>query len=57
MSRVGLRDTVMAGMARQLGHPEGTRGRLTALGLDRGIRDVVMAAVAATGLEAGQAAR
>jgi arsenite methyltransferase len=56
MSRVGLRDTVMAGMARQLGHPEGIRGRLTALGLNRGNRDVVLAAVAATELDAGQAA-
>jgi arsenite methyltransferase len=56
MIRVGLRDTVMAGMARQLGHPEGIRGRLTALGLNRGNRDVVLAAVAAAELDADQTA-
>jgi arsenite methyltransferase len=54
MMRVGLRDTVLAGIARQLGHPEGIRGRLTASGLNRGNRAVVLAAVAATGLDAGQ---
>jgi ubiquinone/menaquinone biosynthesis C-methylase UbiE len=46
----------MAGIARQLRHPEGIRGRLTARSLDRGNRDMVLAAVAATGLGAGQAA-
>jgi arsenite methyltransferase len=56
MIRVGLRDTVLAGIARQLRHPEGIRGRLTARGLNRGNRGVVLAAVAATGLDAGQAA-
>ncbi len=53
---MALRDKLMAGMARQLGHPQGIRGRLTARGLNRGNRNAVLAAVAATELVAGQAA-
>jgi arsenite methyltransferase len=53
---MGLRDTLLAGVASQLRRPEGVRGRLVAGGLNRGNRDVVLAAVVATGLEAGQVA-
>jgi arsenite methyltransferase len=53
---MGLRDTLLAGVASQLRRPEGVRGRLVARGLNRGNRDVVLAAVVATGLEAGQVA-
>jgi arsenite methyltransferase len=56
MTRGGLRDTGLAGIARQLGHPSGIRGRLTARGLNQGNRREALAAVAATGLEAGQTA-
>lgn len=45
---------LVAGVARQLRQPQGARGRLVARGLNRGNRDVVLAAVAATGLETGQ---
>jgi arsenite methyltransferase len=51
---MGLRDWAMAGIARQLRQPAGLPGRLIVRGLNRGNRDVVLAAVAATGLEAGQ---
>jgi arsenite methyltransferase len=44
----------MAGIARQLRQPAGIYGRLVVRGLNRGNRDVVLAAVTATGLEAGQ---
>lgn len=53
---MGLRDKLAAGMARQLRQPEGIRGRLTGRGLNRGNRDAVLAAVAATELQAGQSA-
>jgi arsenite methyltransferase len=47
---------VLAGIARQLGRPDGIRGRLTGRGLNRGNRREVLAAVAATGLDSGQTA-
>lgn len=53
---MGLRDRAMAGVARQLGRPDGLRGRLVARLLNRGNRKVVLAAVSATGAEAGQVA-
>ncbi len=53
---MGVRDKLMAGMARQLRQPHGIRGRFTARGLNRGNRNAVLAAVAATGLEPGQTA-
>jgi arsenite methyltransferase len=53
---MGVRDRLMAGMAGQLRQPHGIRGRFTARGLNRGNRIAVLAAVAATGLEAGQTA-
>lgn len=53
---MGLRDLLVAGVARQLRQPQGARGRLVARGLNRGNHDVVVAAVAATGLEPGQVA-
>lgn len=56
MRDLGIRDPALAGVARQLRRPQGVRGLLVASGLNRGNRDVVLAAVAATGLEAGQEA-
>jgi len=53
---MGLRDSLVAGVAKQLRRPEGLRGRLTAGGLNRGNRDAVLAAVSATGLVDGQVA-
>jgi arsenite methyltransferase len=53
---MGVRDRLMAGVARQLRRPEGLRGRLTGRGLNKGNRDAVLAAVAATGLQPGQSA-
>jgi hypothetical protein len=41
-----VRDRAMAGLARQLSHPDGVRGRLVMRGLNRGNRDAVLAAVA-----------
>jgi ubiquinone/menaquinone biosynthesis C-methylase UbiE len=43
-------------MARQLGRPEGLRGRMVGRGLNKGNRTAVTAAVAATGVGPGQAA-
>jgi ubiquinone/menaquinone biosynthesis C-methylase UbiE len=51
---MGVRDKLTAGAARQLRRPEGVRGRLTARGLNRANREVVLAAVDATGLGPGQ---
>lgn len=51
-----LRDRLMAGIARQLGHPDGWRGRLVGRGLNRGNRPVVAAAVEQTGVAAGDRA-
>jgi SAM-dependent methyltransferase len=50
---MGLRQRFLGGMARQLGRPEGWRGRILARGLNRGNRSFVAAAVAATGLQPG----
>lgn len=46
----------MAGVARQLRQPTGMQGRLVVRRLNRGNRDVVLAAVAAAELQAGQVA-
>jgi arsenite methyltransferase len=51
-----IRERMMAGLAGQLGRPEGLRGRLVLRRLDRGNREMVLAAVAATGLVEGQVA-
>jgi arsenite methyltransferase len=51
---MGFRDRFQAGVARQLGRPEGLRGRMIARELNRANRHVVAAAVAATGLQPGQ---
>src|SRR5689334_17488384 len=53
---MSVRDRFMAGFARQLGQPEGLRGRIVGRGLDRGNRSVVTAAVKATQLQPGQTA-
>jgi SAM-dependent methyltransferase len=44
---VVVRGAIMAGIAKQLGHPDGTRGRLVGVVLNRGNRRVVSAAVQA----------
>lgn len=51
---MGFRDRRRAGLARQLGRPEGLRGRLLGRALNGGNRHAVTAAVRATGLRAGQ---
>jgi len=51
-----VRDRFLAGLARQLGHPDGWRGRLIGRGLNRGNRPVVAAAVEHTGVGAGDRA-
>ncbi len=53
---MAIKDRFTAGLARQLGRPEGLRGRLVGRGLNRGNRAVVTAAVAATGAGPGQVA-
>ncbi len=53
---MSVRDKFMAGLARQLGRPEGLRGRLVALRLNKGNRGTVSAAVDATGVGSGQRA-
>ncbi|MGW4063745.1 class I SAM-dependent methyltransferase [Amycolatopsis sp. NPDC004747] len=53
---MGLREGFRAGLARQLGHPSGLRGRIVGTMLNRRNRDPVTAAVAALGLEAGETA-
>jgi arsenite methyltransferase len=50
---MGLRERFLDGMARQLGRPEGWRGRILARGLNRGNRTFVAAAVGAAGLRPG----
>jgi arsenite methyltransferase len=44
---MGVRDVVMAGIAKQLGHPSGLRGRLVGAALNRGNRRLVSAAARA----------
>lgn len=53
---MGLRSRFLAGLARQLGQPEGLRGRIIGRGLNKGNRVAVTAAVAATDLRPGQVA-
>jgi arsenite methyltransferase len=53
---MGLRQRFLAGAARQLGRPEGWRGRLTARALNRGNRRFVEAAIDASGVGPGQVA-
>ena len=48
-----LRDRLLAGFARQLGHPDGWRGRLVGRGLNRGNRATVTIAAELTGVVAG----
>jgi arsenite methyltransferase len=48
-----LRRRVMSGMARQLGQPQGWRGRLVGRGLNRGNRAMVTAAVEAAEVHVG----
>jgi SAM-dependent methyltransferase len=48
------RDRRLARIARQLGRPEGVRGRMVGRSLNRSNRATVTAAVAATGLQSGQ---
>ena len=51
---MGVRDAVMAGIAQQLGHPSGLRGRLVGAALNRGNRRFVSAAAQA--LQPGETA-
>lgn len=51
---MGFRDRRRAGLARQLGRPEGLRGRVVGRALNGGNRAAVTAAIRATGLRAGQ---
>ncbi|MGW3964783.1 class I SAM-dependent methyltransferase [Amycolatopsis sp. NPDC005003] len=53
---MGLREGFQAGLARQLGHPSGLRGRIVGAMLNRRNRGPVTAAVAALGLEGGETA-
>jgi arsenite methyltransferase len=53
---MGIRDRLYAGLARQLGHPSGMRGRFIGRRLNKGNRGTVQAAVDATGLGPGQSA-
>jgi ubiquinone/menaquinone biosynthesis C-methylase UbiE len=48
-----LRDRFLAGLAGQLGRPEGVRGRLLSKGLNRGNRAMTSSAVHASGLGPG----
>lgn len=51
---MGFGDRRRAGLARQLGRPEGLRGRLLGRALNKGNRNAVTAAIRRTGLTAGQ---
>jgi arsenite methyltransferase len=53
---MGTRDRFMAGLARQLGRPDGWRGRLVARRLNRRNRGTVAAAVDACGVGSGDRA-
>ncbi|PLV53714.1 class I SAM-dependent methyltransferase [Mycobacterium simiae] len=44
---MGVRDSVMAGVAKQLGHPSGLRGRLVGAALNRGNRRLIQSAAQA----------
>jgi arsenite methyltransferase len=50
---MGIRDRLLSGIARQLGKPEGVTGRLLAIGLNRGNRGIVTAAVNAAQIAPG----
>ncbi len=51
---MGVRERLLTGLAHQLGHPSGIRGRFLARGLNRGNRSVVLAAVDAAQVQPGQ---
>ncbi len=51
---MGVRDRFESGLARQLGHPSGLRGRLVVRGLNKSNKHVVLAAIDAAGVKAGQ---
>jgi ubiquinone/menaquinone biosynthesis C-methylase UbiE len=51
---MGLRERFQAGLARQLGHPSGLRGRVVGSALNRRNREAVTKAVAALGLSGGE---
>ena len=51
---MSLRARFVRGLAGQLGRPEGLRGRMVGRLLNRGNRRAVVAAIEATGLQAGQ---
>lgn len=53
---MGVRDGFRARLAKQLGHPSGIHGKAIARGLNMGNRGVVLAAVAASEVRAGQSA-
>ena len=53
---MSIRDRLASGLASQLGHPDGLRGRLVARALNRANRGNVTSAVEATGLLPGQTA-
>jgi SAM-dependent methyltransferase len=53
---MNFRASLMAGWARQAGRPEGFKGRLAAVVLNRSNRTFVRAAVSAAGLRTGQSA-
>jgi ubiquinone/menaquinone biosynthesis C-methylase UbiE len=53
---MGLRETFRTGLARQLGHPNGLRGRLVGAMLNRGNRKPITEAVAALNLAGGETA-
>jgi SAM-dependent methyltransferase len=51
---MGLRDSFLAGLAKQLGHPSGLRGRMIGTMLNRGNRATITRAVEALELEGGE---
>lgn len=53
---MGLRQRLLAGTARQLGHPSGLRGRIVGRALNRENRDFVVGAVRACEVRAGEEA-
>jgi len=53
---MAIRERLLAGLATQLGHPDGLRGRILARALNRGNRSVIDAAVDASAARQGQRA-
>src|SRR5437764_2328955 len=53
---MGIRDAFLAGLAKQLGHPDGLRGQVVGTMLNRGNRKPVTEAVAALELTGGETA-